>query len=520
MLVFDCFRQYIGSTDMAIPHENISSPRRERADIVNPNRLQAFSDAVFATAATFLVIPVRKFELLEGETLKQALIRQYPQLLVFVIGYLVVCAIWESHIIRFKLITKVDDVIVSLTLISLMVTTFLPFSIELEGNFGLFETPIILNCMLLLSLEILEAIMFFYAFKSPKLLNRKLRELEPSDFAVKRKQIYMKLFFNCCLFVTAALFSMASVVVSWVLITTVILSGYIRKMMSKLNSMFQCCPQASSTTYDVLSSRISKERIEAFSDAAIAIVALLLILDLTTEEFPTEETVEKKGIKRTLHDMWQLFVAYIGTYVTVATLWFVHHSVLHHIKVFTAAMVILNNIFLTFLAGSPFISTLVNKFTGTSSHNEKIAVRVSCIIVFVASVSNLGLYLSAIYHKNIALHSWAVPSMQWNNATRSHAYLLLKTLVIPLTSLITFLFSLGSEFMTFVVYHISLVLVPILFIVLKILYACHCVGERGDDIERSSSFSESYEEDIFQGEQTNNAVNSRADSNQENGDDN
>ena len=75
-----------------------ASPRAiTRADIVEPSRLQGFSDAVFATAATLLIVPVRKIEINDNEPLKDALLRHYPQFLVFAFGYLVICTIWESH---------------------------------------------------------------------------------------------------------------------------------------------------------------------------------------------------------------------------------------------------------------------------------------------------------------------------------------------------------------------------------------------------------------------------------------
>ena len=164
----------------------VSQQARERADIVRPLRLQAFSDAVFATAATLLIIPIRKFEMESGETLKEALIKRWPQMLVFIIGFLVICAVWESHIIRFRVVSKVDDIIVFLTLLSLMVTTFLPFTIALEGSFEEYEISIIFNCAVLLVLKVIEVIIFIYAFKNPKLLSERFKQLEPQEMKLKK----------------------------------------------------------------------------------------------------------------------------------------------------------------------------------------------------------------------------------------------------------------------------------------------------------------------------------------------
>ena len=80
--------------------------------------------------------------------------------------------------------------------------------------------------------------------------------------------------------------------------------------------------------FKVLTGRVGKERIEIFSDAAMGIISTLLILDLTTEDFPDKKNVNEIGLTNTLIGMRQEFVAYIGTFVTVGMLWFVHHSVI------------------------------------------------------------------------------------------------------------------------------------------------------------------------------------------------
>ena len=458
----------------------------ERADIVSPARLQGFSDAVFATAATLLVIPIRKFELEAHETLKEALIRRYPELLVFLVGFLVICTVWESHILRFKVISKIDDFIVVLTLFSLMFTTFLPFTVALEGKYGKYSVAIILPCMILLALEFIECVMFIYAFNSPRLLSSNIQRLTPDELKIKKAQIMGKIALNCVLFILAAAFSTLDVIVSWVMIVGVIFTPLIRNLFAYCSKKF-CCPSEERSRVQVLTGRIDKERIEYFSDAAIAIVATLLVLDITTEDFPKKATVAKYGLTKTLRDMWQMFVATMGSYVTVAILWFVHHSVLHQIKTLTALMNLCNNLFLTCLAGSPFVSTLVNKYTGHSDHNEKIAVRVSCVIIFGAGFMQFSLFVLAFWYRERCMHPWAIP--EGRTGHRTHYYLLLKTLIIPMMTFITFCATLSTNSVTNWIYHMSLVAVPVLFVLLKIAYACHChqtsAGEDPSSVENS-----------------------------------
>lgn len=463
---------------------------RERADIVSPARLQGFSDAVFATAATLLVIPIRKFQVKGNETLKDALIDRFPELMVFVVGFLVICTIWESHILRFKVIARIDDFIVVLTLVSLMLTTFLPFTVALEGKYGKYAEAIILPCVILLILELIECCMFIYAFYTPRLLATSLQSLNVEELRVKKAQIFGKSAINCILFILAAGFSALDVIVSWVMIVAVIFTPLIRRLFAHCSRKF-CCPVAESRSrIELLNGRIEKERIEYFSDAAIAIVATLLVLDITTEDFPKKATVAKDGLGKTLLGMWQMFVAYMGCYATVALLWFVHHSVLHQIKTLTAAMNMCNNLFLACLAGTPFVSTLVNKYTGHVSHNEKIAVRVSCVIIFGAGLMQFLLFVLAFWNRGRLMHAWAIPGE--GRGQRTHVYLLLKTLIIPSMTFLTFCISLSTDKVTYLFYHVSLVIVPVLFVLLKIVFACHChQNSSGDD---PSSLENSVEE--------------------------
>ena len=179
--------------------QRLSERALTRTDIVPPNRLQGFSDAVFATAATLLIIPVRKFETEKGETLKDALVRHAPQILVFWLGYLVICTLWESQVVRYKVLEKVDDMLVGLNLVSLMIVTFLPFSVSLEGHYNQYETAVFLNACLLLGHEICELIIFIYGFSNPALLSESFKELQETEQRVKRHQIYTKSIFNLSL---------------------------------------------------------------------------------------------------------------------------------------------------------------------------------------------------------------------------------------------------------------------------------------------------------------------------------
>jgi Predicted integral membrane protein len=442
-----------------------------RADIVEPTRLQGFSDAVFATAATLLIVPVRKIEIRDNESLKDALIGHYPQFLVFIFGYLVICTIWESHLVRYKVINKVDDFLVALNLFSLMITTFLPFTVALVGHFGHYQASALMNSSALLALELCELALFIYGFSNPRLLSDSFNELEPIEKKLKKKQIYFKIFINCTLFSLSAIFSVFSYILSNVIICAVLATPFMKRFVARITTRAarRRNPNISSN-FEVLTGRIDKERIECFSDAAIAIVATLLILDLTAEDFPTKQEVEENGLAQTLRGMLQMFISYIGTYVTIAFLWFIHHAVLHYIRVFTPLLIAANRSFLALVAFTPFLATLTNKYSGHATDNARVAVGFSSLVLFFASFTNVVLLVFALFQADVTLYDWAQPRNEGNPGL---IYLTLKTLIIPVISFITFIVSLFGNSETYWAFHVNIILGPVLFLVLKLFYACH-----------------------------------------------
>ena len=67
-------------------------------DIFHLKRLQCCNDAVFAIVATILVLPVRKLEERDkSSSLEDQLNDKWPQLLIYLVGFLVICAVWESR---------------------------------------------------------------------------------------------------------------------------------------------------------------------------------------------------------------------------------------------------------------------------------------------------------------------------------------------------------------------------------------------------------------------------------------
>jgi uncharacterized membrane protein len=92
---------------------------------VETNRLEAFSDGVFAIAITLLVLEIKVPP--PGAALGAELLHLWPSYLAYVVSFLVIGAIWINHHAMFHHIVRVDGTLLLLNVLHLMLIAFLPF---------------------------------------------------------------------------------------------------------------------------------------------------------------------------------------------------------------------------------------------------------------------------------------------------------------------------------------------------------------------------------------------------------
>ena len=150
------------------------------------NRLQAFSDAVCSIVATILILPLRNVTKSSNENFPDYLKGREDLIIVYFLAFLLICSVWESHIIRWIVISYVDDVLVWLNVISLLFISFLPFVVRLVSDYTHKKTPIVLSCCLLLVLELIEMAMVAYTFFRQKLAA--VGPNKPASFRAKTEE--------------------------------------------------------------------------------------------------------------------------------------------------------------------------------------------------------------------------------------------------------------------------------------------------------------------------------------------
>jgi uncharacterized membrane protein len=93
--------------------------------VVDTDRIESFSDGVFAFAITVLVLAIGVPDV--GSPLGPALLRLWPSYLAYLLSFVVIGAIWINHHAMFRHIVRGDPWILIFNLLQLLLIAFLPF---------------------------------------------------------------------------------------------------------------------------------------------------------------------------------------------------------------------------------------------------------------------------------------------------------------------------------------------------------------------------------------------------------
>lgn len=96
------------------------------------NRLEGFSDGVFAIAITLLAIEIKIPH--SAVDVGHALLDLWPSYLAYALSFIVLGNIWINHHAMFKQIVRVDQPFLIINIIFLMFVAFLPFTTAVLGQ--------------------------------------------------------------------------------------------------------------------------------------------------------------------------------------------------------------------------------------------------------------------------------------------------------------------------------------------------------------------------------------------------
>ncbi|XP_053778621.1 endosomal/lysosomal proton channel TMEM175 isoform X14 [Desmodus rotundus] len=328
----------------------------------------------------------------------------------------------QSHPRLFQVVGKIDDTLALLNLACMMTITFLPFTIGRSAH-------------------------------------RRLH----------RQRILQIVLRGPALCFLAAIFSLLFYPVSYLLLVMVIVLPYVSKATTWCRDKLMGPPDPPAHsmeffTFD-LQEPLSKERVEAFSDGVYAIVATLLILDICSDNVPDAKDVAERfhgSLVAALSEFGPQFLAYFGSFATVGLLWFAHHSLFLHVRKATQSMGLLNTLSLAFVGGLPLAYQQTSAFA-RQPHDELERVRVSCAIVFFASIFQFAMWTTALLHEAETLQ----PSARFGG--REHAFMFAKLALYPCASLLAFASTCFLSRFSTAIFHLMQIAVPFAFLLLRLL---------------------------------------------------
>jgi uncharacterized membrane protein len=102
---------------------------------MSPNRLEAFSDGVFAIAITLLVLDIHVPDPGSGTGLGSELAAQWPSYVAYAVSFITIGIIWINHHAMIRRLREVDHGIMIWNLLLLLTVGILPFTTALMAAY-------------------------------------------------------------------------------------------------------------------------------------------------------------------------------------------------------------------------------------------------------------------------------------------------------------------------------------------------------------------------------------------------
>jgi hypothetical protein len=135
---------------------------------VNKQRLEAFTDGVYAIVITLLILDIRIPEV-PPDSLGPALLRILPQVFTYVLSFFVIGLYWFSHHRIAQQVKQIDGTFIWLNMIWLLFVTIMPFPTALLGRYPFQPIPIAIYGIDLILSNVTGFIILWYMKNRPEL---------------------------------------------------------------------------------------------------------------------------------------------------------------------------------------------------------------------------------------------------------------------------------------------------------------------------------------------------------------
>lgn len=159
---------------------------------------------------------------------------------------------------------------------------------------------------------------------------------------------------------------------------------------------------------------MTKTRLEAFSDAVIAIIITIMVLELK---------VPHEGGWEALKPLWPVFVSYALSFINLGIYWGNHHHLVHTIKEVRGGILWANLHLLFWLSLVPFATAWMGE-----SHFEKTTV---AIYALLADLCGISYYILLLVIRKCNPHNQSLLQVLHKQSRKGMLSCILYTLAIP-----------------------------------------------------------------------------------------
>jgi uncharacterized membrane protein len=157
---------------------------------MSTNRLESFSDGVFAVAITLLVLGIAVPPVGHHGSLGHALLGNWPQYAAYVVSFLTIGIIWINHHAMIARLRAADHTILILNLLLLMTVVLLPFATDLTATYLRHPQGRSVAAVLYAGTSLLMAVTF--SLLNGRILLRRQDLLRESLPLARRRQIFVR----------------------------------------------------------------------------------------------------------------------------------------------------------------------------------------------------------------------------------------------------------------------------------------------------------------------------------------
>lgn len=206
-----------------------------------------------------------------------------------------------------------------------------------------------------------------------------------------------------------------------------------------------------SPLHNELRKEFQLERLILFSDAVFAIAITLLVIEIKIPEI--HENVSDKALLNSLVHLIPKFLGFLISFMLIGLYWTVHHRMFGFVTSYTRKLLVLNLVFLFFIALMPFSTGFYSEYAGPDLFRYQLKTPMTFYVLNFCCVGFTN-YFMWVYITN-PKNKVAEPTVDLLMAKQARA----RSLVVPFT----FLLMLPIAYLTNVLFAVYVpMLIPVI----------------------------------------------------------